>query len=136
MIFLSIPKVVQVLTTPNYMFSVICFLETRAANNYICKDPNFQIENYPVWHQVRESDTGRELRICVHKEVYFKPHEDLSIDSNDVESLCIEIRLKKDRNILFNVMHRPPHGDMTIFQHFCRKFFANDKTLKKNWFCW
>ena len=68
----------------------------------------------------------------MHKEVYFKPHKDLSIDSNDVESLCIEIRLKKDRNILFNVMHRLPNVDMTVFQHLRRKsFFANDKTLKK-----
>ena len=114
------------------MFSVIWFLQKRAADNTICKDPNFQIENYPVCHQVRESDRGRELRIFVNKEVYFKPRKGLSIDSNDVESLCIEIHLKKDRNILLNVMYRPPNGDMTVFQHFCRKLlFANDKASKK-----
>ena len=114
------------------MFSVICFLESWATDNSICKDPNFQIENYLVWHQVRESDRGKELRIFVLKEVYFKPRKDLSIDSNDVESLCIEIHLKKDRNILLNVMYRPPNGDMTVFQHFCRKLlFANDKALEK-----
>ena len=114
------------------MFSVIWFLQKRAADNSICKDPNFQIENYPVCHQVRESDRGRELRIFVNKEVYFKPRKGLSIDSNDVESLCIEIHLKKDRNILFNVMYRPPNGAMTVFQHFCRKLlFANDEALKK-----
>ena len=68
----------------------------------------------------------------MHKEVYFKPHKDLSIDSNDVESLCIEIRVKKDGNILFNVMYRPPNVDMTVFQHLRRKlFFENDKALKK-----
>ena len=68
----------------------------------------------------------------MNKEVYFKPRKDLSIDSNDVESLCIEIHLKKDRNILFNLMYRAPNGDMTVFQHLCRKLlFANDKTLKK-----
>ena len=114
------------------MFSVIWFLQKRAADNSICKDPNFQIENYPVCHQVRESDRGRELRIFVNKEVYFKPRKGLPIDSNDVESLCIEIHLKKDRNILLNVMYRPPNGDMAVFQHFCRKLlFANDKALKK-----
>ena len=114
------------------MFSVVCLLESRATDSSIYKDPTFEIEKYPVWHQVRESDKGRELRISVHKEVYFKPRKDLSIDSNDVESLCIEIHFKKDRNILFNVMYRPPNGDMTVFQHFCRKLlFANDKALKK-----
>ena len=68
----------------------------------------------------------------MNREVYFKPRKGLSIDSNDVESLCIGMHLKKDRNILFNVMYRSPNGDMTVFQHLCRKLlFANDKALKK-----
>ena len=114
------------------MFSVVCLLESRATDSSIYKDPTFEIEKYPVWHQVRESDKGRELRISVHKEVYFKPRKDLSIDSNDVESLCIEMHLKNDRNILFNVMYRLPNGNMTVFQHFCKKLlFPNDKALKK-----
>ena len=29
-------------------------------------------------------------------------------------------------------MYRPPNGDMTVFQHFCRKLlFANDEALEK-----
>ena len=39
------------------------------------------------------------------KEVYFKPHADLFINSNDVESFCIEIHNKKYKNILFGVMY-------------------------------
>ena len=117
------------------MLSVICFLESWTTDNSIYKDPNFQIENYLVWNQVRESDRGKELTIFVLKEVFFKPRIDLSIDPNDVEPLCIEIHLRKDRNILLNVMYRPPNGDMIVFQRFCRKLlFANDKTLKKIYF--
>ena len=65
------------------------------------------------------------------KEIYFKPRTDLSINSNDVESLCIERHPKKEKNILFSVMYRPPNGDMTVFDKFCKNLhFANDKTSK------
>ena len=42
----------------------------------------------------------------------FKPRTDTSINSNDLESLCNEIHHKKDKNILFSVMYRPPHVDI------------------------
>ena len=71
------------------------FSETWATDNSVCNDPNFQIENYTVLHQVRKSGRGARLSIFVHKEVYFKPRTDLSINSNDVESLWIEIHRKK-----------------------------------------
>ena len=61
----------------------------------------------------------------MHKEIYFKPRTDLSINSNDVESLCIEIHHKKDKN------NRLPNGDMTVFGKFCENLLsANDKLPK------
>ena len=115
----------------NCTFSVICFSETWATDNSICNDSNFQIENYTVLHQVREYGRGGGLSINVHKETYFKSRTDLSINSNDVESLCIEIQHKKDENSLFSVMYRPPNGDMIIFEKFCKNLLsANDKTSK------
>ena len=54
---------------------------------------------------------------------------DLSVNSNDVESLCIEIQYKKNKNILFSVVYRRPNGDMTISEKFCENLLsANDKT--------
>ena len=73
----------------------------------------------------------RELSVFVHKEIYFKPRTDLSINSNDVESPCIEIHHKKNKNTLFSVMYRPPNVDMTVFEKFCEKSLsANNKTSK------
>ena len=66
----------------------------------------------------------------MNKEVYFKPRKDLSIDSNDVESLCIEMHLKKDRNVLFNVKYRPPNGDMTDFNISAENCFS--QMIKQN----
>ena len=76
----------------NYKFSITCFLKTS----------NFQTENYTIFHQVRESGRGGWLNIYVHKEIYFKPRTDLSINSNDVESLCIEIQHKRIK--IFNLV--------------------------------
>ena len=115
----------------NCTFSVICFSETWATGNSICNDSNFQIENYTVLRQVRESGRGGGLSIFMHKENYFKPRTDLSINSNDVESSYIEIHHKKDKNILFSVMYRPPNGDMTVFEKFCENLLSvNNKTSK------
>ena len=60
-------------------FSVICFSEAWATENSICNDPNFQIENYTVLHEEREScrGNGRGLSIFLHKETYCKLHTDL-----------------------------------------------------------
>ena len=108
---------------------MICFSEIWATDNSICNASNFQVENYTVLHQVREPGREGGLNIYVHIETYFKPLKDLSINSNDAESLCIEIQHKKDKNILFSVMYRPPNGDMTIFEKFYNNLLStNDKT--------
>ena len=65
----------------------------------------------------------------VHKEIYFKPRTDLSTNSNDMESLCVKVQHKKDKRISFDVMYRPPNGDMRELENFCKNFLsANDKT--------
>ena len=45
----------------------------------------------------------------VHKVSYFKPRTDPSINSNDIESLSIEIQHKNDKSILFSVIYRLPN---------------------------
>ena len=53
------------------------------------------------------------------------PRTDLSINSNDAESLCIEIWHKKDKSVLSN-------GDMTVFTKFCEKLLSADDETSKN----
>ena len=61
----------------------------------------------------------------MHKEMYFMPRTDLPINSNDAESLCIEIQHKKDKSVLSN-------GDMTVFKIFCEKLLSADDGTSKN----
>ena len=115
----------------NCKFCVICFSKTWTTDNSICNDSNFQIENYTVLRQVREFGRGGGLSIFVHKEVYFRPCIDLSINSNDAGPLCIETNHKKDKNILFCVTYRSTNGDMTVFKKFYENLLsANDKISK------
>ena len=65
------------------------------------------------------------VSIFVHKEVHCKSRTDLSINSNEIGSLCIEIHHIKDKDVLFSVMHRPPSGDMTVFENFCKTCLRN-----------
>ena len=67
----------------NCTFRVICFSETWATDNSICNDWDFQRKNYKALHQVRESGRGGGLSIFVHKEIYFKPRTDLSLNSRE-----------------------------------------------------
>ena len=75
------------------------------------------------------------LIIFVRKEVYFKPLADLSINSNDVEPLFIEIHHKEYKKILFSVMYRPPYSDITTLEKFCENFPRIIKRLKR-YFYW
>ena len=82
----------------NFTFSVICFSETWATDNSICNDfinSNFQIESYTVLHRVRESDRGGGLSMVLHKEIYFKPRTELSINSNDVRHSVLKYTTKR-----------------------------------------
>ena len=79
----------------NFTFSIICFSETWATDNSICNDSNFQIESYTVLHRVRESDRGGGLSMVLHKEIYFKPRTELSINSNDVRHSVLKYTTKR-----------------------------------------
>ena len=49
-------------STLNCKFSEICFSETWATENLVCKVYNFQRENYAALHQIRDSGKGGELQ--------------------------------------------------------------------------
>ena len=63
----------------NYIFSVICFSETWASEENISKNSTFQLKNYNVFHQVRNSCKGGGLYIFIHEPLCYKLRKDLSI---------------------------------------------------------
>ena len=114
----------------NHIFSVICFSETWASEENINKSSPFQLKNYNVIHQVRNSLKGGGLCIFIHESLCYKLRKDLSINSEAIESLSIEISNKKASNLIFNAIYRPPTGDIKIFEQFCKDIFSKNQNMK------
>ena len=56
----------------------------------------------------------------------------MSIDSEAVESLSIEILNKKCKNIILNTICRPPNGDTETCENYFQNLFAKNDTVKKH----
>ena len=96
----------------------------------INENSTFQLKNYKVIHQVRNSHKGGGLCIFIHETLCYKPRKDLSINSEAVESLSIEISNNKASNLIFNAMYRPPTGDIKVFEQFCKDIFSKNQNMK------
>ena len=82
----------------NHIFSVICFSETWAREENINKNSAFHPKNYNVIRQVRNWRKEGGLCIFIHESLCCKLRKDLSINSEAIESLSIEISNKKASN--------------------------------------
>ena len=58
----------------------------------------------------------------------------MSINSEAIESLSIEISNKRASNSTFNTIYRPPAGDMKVFEQFCKDIFSKNQNMKHRMF--
>ena len=98
----------ELLTTIKFEFKVICLTEAWCTD-----DPRnetlFNLENYTSINQVRKH--GRWGGICVfHNSLTFKLRSDLRTNSNDIESLVIDIINKNSKNVVIDAQYRQPTG--------------------------
>ena len=63
-----------------------------------------------------------------------KVREDLSINCDDIESLSIEIINDHSKNIVLNVVYRPPDGDLRITETLLRKILSENTKANKTLF--
>ena len=114
----------------NHIFGVICFSETWASEENVNKNSTFQLKNYNVIHQVRNSRKGGGLCIFIHESLCYKLRKDLSINPEAIESLSIEISNKKASNLIFNAIYRPTTGDIKVLEQFCKDVFSENQNMK------
>ena len=81
-------------------------------------------------HHIRNSHKGEGLCIFIHESLCYKLRKDLSINSEAIESLSIEISNKKASNLIFIAIYRPPTGDIKIFKQFCEDIFSKDQNME------
>ena len=114
----------------NHIFSVIFFSETWASEENINKNSTFQLKNYKMIHQIKNSRKGGGLCIFIHEALCYKLRKYLSINSEAIESLSIEISNKKASNLIFNAIYRPPTGEVKVFEQFCKDIFSKNQNMK------
>ena len=69
--------------------------------------------------------------LFVKESLCCKTRQDLSINCDAAESLCLEIRNEKSKNIILNLTYRPPNGDVKEFEKRLNKVPSTNDILKK-----
>ena len=122
----------ELLTTIKIEFKVICLTETCCMD-----DPKnsslFNLENYSYRsiNQVRKHGKGDGICIFIHNSLTFKLRSDLGSNSNDIESLVIEVINKNSKNVVINAQHRQPAGDFKQYKTYLENFFNKMKNSNK-----
>lgn len=102
-----------------FNFKIICVTETWLKEHMVTNS-NFNIPGYKSIHQPRSGNrTGGGTCLFLHNSINYKLRSNLSINTDDCESLTVELINQNTRNIIVTVMYRKPAG---IFKEFKRHF--------------
>ena len=108
---------------------MLCFSETWLDD---LDNSTYELPNYISKHQARSDRRGGGVSIYIHNSLKFKERSDLAINNKNIESLTLEILSEKTRNVLVNVLYRPPVGQYAQFENFLATFFSRTKSCNKN----
>ena len=64
--------------------------------------------------------------------ILLKERDDLSTNSEAIESLSIEITNSDSKNIIFNVAYRPSDGDINVCESYFKNIFFKGNVTRKN----
>ena len=120
----------ELLTTINFEFKVICFTERWCTDDQR-NETLFNLENYTSINQVRKHERGGGICVFIHNSLTFKLRSDLGTNSNDIESLVIEIINKNSKNFVINAQYRQPAGDFKQYKTYLENFFNKMKNSDK-----
>ena len=117
-------------TTIKLDYRAICFTEIWSTN-----DPRnktwFNLENYISINQVSKQDRGGGTCVFIHNSLTFKLRSDLRTNSNDIESLAIEIINKIYSKSTGNYVINQPTGDFKQYETYLENFFNKIKNSNK-----
>ena len=91
----------------------------------------FNLENYTSISQVRKHSRRGGISVFIHNSLTFKLKSDLGTNSNDIESLVIEIINKNSKNVVINAQYRQTAGDFKQYKAHLENFFNKMKTSNK-----
>ena len=107
-----------------YQFSFICLTETWSQED-LEKNPMYHLPNYKIVYQNRKhKNKGGGLCMYIHESFKFKIREDMSVNSNHLESFSVEIEQSKMKNLILTTMYRPPSGNINAFMTSLETYFS------------
>ena len=89
----------------------------------------FNLENYTSVNQVIKHGRGGGICFFIHNSLTFKLGSDLGTNSNEIESLAIEIINKKNKNVVISSQYRQIAGDFKQYKTYPEHFFDKTKIL-------
>ena len=97
-------------------FSVLVLSETWIDDDKAALNSLFHIPNYSFIHEKRKtSHKSGELGIYVHKPLDYKILPNLAKNTENLETVTIEIENKNSKNILISAVYWPPRGSQSKF---------------------
>ena len=105
----------------NTIFSIICLAETWIDDSNINQNSLSRLEGYTSVHKIRKYRNGGGIVIFIRDSLLYELHDELSINCEDIEFLSTEILNSQTGNIIFNVVYRPPDGDLKVCETFFKK---------------
>ena len=116
----------ELLTTIKFEFKVIYITETWCTD-----DPRneilFNFENYTSIDQFRKHVGGSVVCVFIQNSLIFKPRPEFATNSNNIESLAIEIVNMKSKNVAISARYRQPAGDFKQYKTYLQDFFNKMK---------
>ena len=112
-------------------FSTICLSETWCESQDESQNSNYIFSGYNFFYQYRQYRRGGGVCLFVKESFCYKTRQDLSINCDAIESLCLEITNEKSKNIILNLTYRPPNGDVKEFEKHLNKTLSTNDVLKK-----
>ena len=116
----------------SFKFSIICFSETWSNDENLDKNSLFQLEGYSLLHENRKYRRGGGVAIFVHESLCYTKRNDLCINCEAIESLSIEIRNNDGKNIIFNIVYRPPDGDLEVCENYFQSILSHNSIRNKS----
>ena len=89
-------------------FSAVYLSETWCDSLDSTKNSNYRLHGYKPFHQTRDGCKRGGLCIFLSNTLSYKIRSDLSMNSDAIECLCLEILTKTSKNLILSLNYRPP----------------------------
>ena len=103
----------------SFKFSIICFSETWSNDENLSKNSLLLNEN-------KKYRRGGGVAIFVHESLCYTKQNNLCINCEAIESLSIKISNNDFKNINFNIVYRPPDGDLEVCENYFRSILSHN----------